>query len=69
MSDNTTSSEYLTVEDVLEYLGISRTTLWKLRKEGKLTTYMIGERAIRFKQKEVQQLVDDGAVTVEVSAS
>lgn len=44
----------LTIKETTEFLKISRTTLWRLRKHGELPYYMIGNgRLIRFKLSEI----------------
>jgi predicted DNA-binding transcriptional regulator AlpA len=41
-------STLLRIEDVQQKLGVSRTTLWRLRAAGVLKTVVIGERSLRF---------------------
>jgi excisionase family DNA binding protein len=59
--------EWFTVEEAAEYLRVSRRTIYKLTKEGRLPAFRIGrERHRRFQKKDldkVPRLVDEEKVT------
>ena len=55
------SHELLTPAEVLEQLQISRWTLWRLVRAGKLTPYLVGDRK-RFHVKEIRKLKQSKAV-------
>ena len=46
--------ELMTVQEVIEYLKISRQTLFRLRKEGVIPFYQVGERGVRFKRSDIE---------------
>jgi len=48
--------ELMTVREVLQYLKIGRTTLWKLRIQGRLPEVRIGCRLL-FRRSDVEQFV------------
>jgi excisionase family DNA binding protein len=50
--------ELLTDADLQSFLGVSRTTLWRLRKHGGLPFGTVG-RAYRYRKSEVLQWVKD----------
>ena len=53
---------YLSIAQVTERLHISKTTLWELRRKGKLRAFHVGRRVL-FKSDDVTALVErDGAV-------
>ena len=64
--------EWYTVDEAAEYLGISRRTVYKLSKDGRLRTYVLGkERTRRFRKDDldkVPQLLENGAEQREVEA-
>lgn len=45
----------VSVEEVCEQLSISRTTLWHLRRQGRLASVNLG-RAVRFRASDVEAL-------------
>jgi excisionase family DNA binding protein len=49
----------LTERDVIERLRIGRTTLWRLRRDGKLPSINIG-RAVRYRAEDVRRLAQNG---------
>jgi predicted DNA-binding transcriptional regulator AlpA len=51
--------EFIGAPELSEIFGFSRTTIWRLRKSGKLNTYLVGG-TIFYKTSEVEQLVKDG---------
>jgi len=51
---------YLTVEDVTQRLRIGKTTLWQLRRNGKIRGYTVGRRVL-FRPEDVDALVERGA--------
>lgn len=40
------AKEFLTIQETCKLLGISRTTLWRILKQGKLKSAKIGSRVI-----------------------
>lgn len=42
-----------TIKDTIEFLRISRTTLWRLRRQRKIPYCRISNKLIRFKQSEI----------------
>jgi len=46
----------LTVQDVLRWLNISRTTLWRLVKNGEIGSVLVGKQ-IRFEQDQVEAFI------------
>jgi len=46
-------SNMMTVNEVTEYLKISRTTLHRLRKEGAIPSYQVS-KSVRFKREEIE---------------
>ncbi len=53
-------SEWLTVEDVAEYLKVSKTTVYRWTYEGKIKTYKIG-RFNRYKKDEIDKVMESGS--------
>lgn len=53
---NIESGKLLTVQDVLGWLNISRTTLWRLVKNGEIGTVRVGKQ-IRFKRDHVEAYI------------
>ncbi len=52
------AKEWFTVEEAAEYLGISRRTIYKLTKEGRLPAFRIGrERHRRFKKADLDKVL------------
>ena len=52
---------YLSIGQVTRRLHISKTTLWQLRRDGKIPAYHVGRRVL-FKSDDVTALVErDGA--------
>lgn len=66
------SKEWYTVNEAGEYLGVSRRTVYRLSKEGRLRTYILGkERTRRFRKEDldrVPQLLDNGAEGAQLEA-
>ncbi len=60
-------NEWFTVEEAAEYLRVSRRTIYKLTKEGRLPAFRIGrERHRRFQKKDldkVPRLIDEEKAT------
>lgn len=50
-------TEWLTQQEAEEYLSVSRTTLWRWQKEGKLTVYKFG-RQRRYKREDLDALAE-----------
>jgi excisionase family DNA binding protein len=54
--------------EALEAMRISRTTLWRLRREGQLRPIKIG-RSVRYPAAEVRRWVDEQMAVADVEAS
>ena len=55
---NTTNIEYILEKDALIVLGISRTTLWRLRKKFLIQPYKIeGLKRVYYKRDEINALI------------
>jgi len=52
-------SEWLTVEEVAQYLKVSKTTVYRWTTEGRLQKYKAG-RFNRYKKSEVDQVMESG---------
>ncbi|MBI2867194.1 MAG: helix-turn-helix domain-containing protein [Chloroflexi bacterium] len=51
------NTEWYTVEEAASYLGVSRRTIYKLTREGRLPTYRLGEQRIRrFRRKDLESV-------------
>lgn len=46
------SEDLLSIKDVTEFLGVSKVTLWRLRKSGEIKTYILGSQ-VYFKKSEI----------------
>ena len=55
---NNTNQGFKTEREVLQYLKISRTTAWKLRKYGQLRAYRIGN-TIRYADSDIAQFLSE----------
>jgi excisionase family DNA binding protein len=55
---NNTNQGFKTEREVLQYLKISRTTAWKLRKSGQLRAYRIGN-TIRYADSDIAQFLSE----------
>ena len=55
---NNTNQGFKTEQEVLQYLKISRTTAYKLRKSGRLHAYRIGN-AIRYADSDIAQFLSE----------
>jgi len=66
------AKEWYTVDEAAGYLGVSRRTVYKLSKDGRLRTYVLGKERIRRFRKEdldsVPQLLDNGAEGAQMEA-
>jgi excisionase family DNA binding protein len=51
--------EILTVREVAEYLKLSRTTIWRWVKEGKLQAFKLG-RSWRVRRSELERITGQG---------
>ena len=59
---------WLSEKQAQEYLGVSRATLLRFRQAGKLTAYKIGgARLLRYKQGDLDQLIEQGRVNERAS--
>jgi excisionase family DNA binding protein len=52
-------SDWLSINDLADELGVSRETLRKLRSDGRLPEYQIGQRAVRFDRGEVEKAIKE----------
>ncbi len=51
------AKEWFTVDEAAEYLSVSRRTVYKLTKDGRLPTYLIGrERHRRFRRQDLDNV-------------
>lgn len=49
--------EWFTLDEAAEYLGVSKRTVYKWSKEGRLKTYILGrERTRRFRKEDLNQV-------------
>jgi excisionase family DNA binding protein len=56
-----TTKEWFTVEEAAEYLCVSRRTIYKLTKEGRLPAFRIGrERHRRFRKEDLDKVPRPG---------
>ena len=51
----------LRVRTAAETLGVSKSTIWRYAKSGKLTAVKLSQRVTGFRQSEVQALIAGGA--------
>lgn len=54
-------TDYVPMSELCEWLQISRTTLWRLRNEGKIRTCLIGGKMVANKD-EIQRLLNEGKI-------
>lgn len=54
-------TDYVSMSELCEWLQISRTTLWRLRSEGKIKTYFVGGKMVANKD-EIQTLLNEGKI-------
>ena len=54
-------TDYVSMSELCEWLQISRTTLWRLRSEGKIKTYLVGGKMVANKD-EIQTLLNEGKI-------
>jgi excisionase family DNA binding protein len=63
------TKEWFTVEEAAEYLCVSRRTIYKLTKEGRLPAFRIGkERHRRFRKEDLDRVPRPGEETANVEA-
>jgi len=63
------TKEWFTVEEAAEYLCVSRRTIYKLTKEGRLPAFRIGkERHRRFRKEDIDKVPRPGEETANVEA-
>jgi DNA binding domain, excisionase family len=61
------TKEWFTVEEAAEYLCVSRRTIYKLTKEGRLPAFRIGkERHRRFRKEDIDKVPRPGEVIANV---
>lgn len=54
-------TDYVSMAELCEWLNISRTTLWRLRSEGRIRTCLIGGKMVANKD-EIQTLLNEGKI-------
>lgn len=54
-------TDYVSISELCVWLNISRTTLWRLRSEGKIKTYLVGGKMVANKD-EIQTLLNEGKI-------
>lgn len=54
-------TDYVSMSELCDWLNISRTTLWRLRSEGKIKTYLVGGKMVANKD-EIQSLLNEGKI-------
>lgn len=54
-------TDYVSISELCDWLNISRTTLWRLRSEGKIKTYLVGGKMVANKD-EIQTLLNEGKI-------
>lgn len=54
-------TDYVSMSELCEWLQISRTTLWRLRSEGKIKICLIGGKMVANKD-EIQRLLNEGKI-------
>jgi excisionase family DNA binding protein len=55
------TKEWFTVDEAAEYLCVSRRTIYKLTKEGRLPAFLIGkERHRRFRKEDIDKALHPG---------
>lgn len=54
-------TDYVSISELCDWLHISRTTLWRLRSEGKIKTYLVGGKMVANKD-EIQTLLNEGKI-------
>ena len=57
MSDTGDSTPLMTSREAMRYLNVSRTTLWRLTRDGMLPAYRIGGD-LRFKMADIQGFLE-----------
>jgi excisionase family DNA binding protein len=63
------TKEWFTVEEAAEYLCVSRRTIYKLTKEGRLPAFRIGkERHRRFRKEDIDKVPRPGEETTNLEA-
>jgi excisionase family DNA binding protein len=63
------TKEWFTVEEAAEYLCVSRRTIYKLTKEGRLAAFRIGrERHRRFRKEDLDKVPRPGEESANVEA-
>ena len=63
------TKEWFTVEEAAEYLCVSRRTIYKLTKEGRLPAFRIGkERYRRFRKEDLDKVPRPGEQIVNLEA-
>lgn len=50
--------EFLTMQEVMNYLKVSRTAIYSWLNEGKLKAYKVG-RSVRFKKSDIEAFIKE----------
>ena len=51
------NGDVMTTQEVMDYLRISRSTLYRMVREARLPVYRIGARAVRYRRQDVEKLL------------
>ena len=54
--------QFLTVDEVMEMLRMSRATVYRLVKNGKLRAYSFGGGRLRFKRSDIDSMIAESMV-------
>jgi excisionase family DNA binding protein len=63
MSEQALEARYFGYTEAAAYIGVSVGTLRRMAESGKLKTYKVGERLVRFDRLELDRFVQGSAVT------
>ena len=61
VTPTSTPDKILRAPAAAEALGVSKSTIWRYAREGKLTAVKLSQRVTGFRQSEVQALIAGGA--------
>jgi len=59
-------SEWITVQEAADYLGVARATIYKWAKQGKLPIYKLSERVARIRARDLERLLQDAKTLYDV---